>query len=52
MKVWISPYPGVAFPGFRLWKRLGVGRYLYRDLDGSCRKTILAWPTTDEVFER
>lgn len=52
MRVWLSPCPGVAFPGFFLCKRFGFARYLYRDLDGTCRKVTLFRPTDEEVFAR
>lgn len=50
--VWISPCPGVAMPGFLLWRRLGLSRYLYRDIDGKCRKTTFFYPPDEVVFER
>jgi hypothetical protein len=39
-------------PGFLLWRRFGLRRYLYRDLDGKCRKTTMVWASPDLVFER
>lgn len=52
MKVWLSPCPGVAHPGFKISQWHGWCRYLYRDLDGRCRKITLWHPGKDEVFER
>lgn len=52
MKVWLSPCPGVAYPGFKLSKWCGFVIYLYRDLDGRCRKIMLWCPSDEEVFER
>jgi hypothetical protein len=52
VKVWISPCPGVGLRGFRLWKRFGFSRYLYRDLDGKCRKMTMSWASPDLVWER
>jgi hypothetical protein len=52
MKIWISPCPGVAMPGFLLWQQFCFSRYLYRDIDGKCRKTTFIFPTDEVVFAR
>lgn len=51
-KVWISPCPGVGFPAMEIGAWGPLRRFLYRDLDGKCRRTLMLWPSDDLVFER
>lgn len=39
-------------PGVFLRKRFGFSLFLYRDIDGKCRRMWLLWPSRELVFDR